>query len=106
MIPPLVDALKRTKRIGERVITTHEMGIFKHINRICKKNHLPEVGWHGLRHSFCSLYFHLEIDREICRSVGGWANDATMEKIYHHIYKSDIVAQTRKVADFYHEKIK
>lgn len=55
------------------------------INSICKALGFPQVGWHGLRHSFASLMYYCAISPlEACR-IGGWSNVNTMLKIYTHL---------------------
>ena len=52
IIPPLRAAFESASREGELVVNMAPNAIMLHINRICKRNGLPEVGLHGLRHSF------------------------------------------------------
>jgi integrase len=68
----------------------HPSAILNGINRVCRSAGLPEVGIHGLRHSFASLAYHLNMPEKIAMQIGGWENDATMKKIYTHVAKSDI----------------
>ena len=63
--------------------------IYKQVNKVCKDNNLPLVGVHGLRHSFASLAYHLQIPEQIAMEIGGWSDVATMRKIYTHIAKED-----------------
>ena len=101
LIPPLYDALERAERTGEYVVATSPMTIYRHINRICENNGLPTVGIHGLRHSFASLAYHLNMPEKIAMQIGGWANDQTMRKIYTHIAENDIAAQTEMLTAFF-----
>ncbi len=63
--------------------------ISAHINRICRQAELPEVGVHGLRHSFASLALHLGLPPEAAMEIGGWSDLCTMRRIYTHISKQD-----------------
>lgn len=90
IIPPLQAALDAAPRRSEYVITITSNWIYKSINRICAKHDLPEVGIHGLRHSFASLAFHLNMPEKVAMQIGGWANDQTMKKIYTHLSQADI----------------
>ena len=71
------------------------------INRICKKEGLPEVGVHGLRHSFASLAYHLGVPEKIAMEIGGWANSQTMHKIYTHISKADAERYVTQMSAFF-----
>lgn len=90
IIPPLQAALEDAPRCGKYVITITSNWIYKSINRICAQHDLPEVGIHGLRHSFASLAFHLNMPEKVAMQIGGWANDQTMKKIYTHLSQADI----------------
>lgn len=101
LIPPLKEALKGAKHNGEYIVTMGYTGIYKGINRVCGRNNLPEVGIHGLRHSFASLAYHLGISEKVAMEIGGWANDQTMRKIYTHIAKSDMEKQSAAFVNYF-----
>lgn len=73
------------------------------MNRICADNQLPEVGIHGLRHSFASLCYHLNVPEKAVMQIGGWANDATMRRIYTHLAQRDMEKNIRSLKDFFAE---
>ena len=101
IIPPLMDALQRTEHRGEYVVTLTGGWICTRINEICAANGLPEVGNHGLRHSFASLAYHLQIPEKIAMEIGGWADDGTMHKIYTHLAQKDIAKRAQDFSDFF-----
>lgn len=85
MIPRLYELIKETD-----VYVPYKPDTLRtYINRICRQNNLPETSVHGLRHSFCSLCFHLGVPPEQCMVWGGWKELSTMNKIYKHISSSD-----------------
>ena len=104
IIPPLKQALLQADRKGEYVITVAPNSIYTYINRICKANGLPEIGIHGLRHSFASLAYHLKMPEKVAMQIGGWANDQTMRKIYTHLAKEDLKKHTQSFTDFFKEE--
>lgn len=61
--------------------------LYANINKVCTKAGLPEVGVHGLRHSFASLCHHLNVQEEEAMEIGGWKDVDTMRKIYTHTYE-------------------
>lgn len=101
IIPPLGAALERTPVCSEYVVTMTANGIYKHINRICADNGLPEVGIHGLRHSFASLAFKLGMPEKVAMQIGGWANDQTMRKIYTHLAQEQIADHSQDFVNFF-----
>lgn len=76
-------------------------GLWKAVNRVCKKAGLPQVGLHGLRHSFASLAVHLGIPEETTMVIGGWSDFTTMRKIYTHISNRDMKNHTDAFKSFY-----
>ena len=90
IIPPLHAALSLAPRKGEYIVNYSSNWIYKSINKLCAENNLPEVGIHGLRHSFASLAFHLNMPEKVAMQIGGWANDATMKRIYTHLSQASV----------------
>lgn len=101
IIPPLLDALKSVENRGEYVCTITGDTALKYIKRTCNENGLPEVGLHGLRHSFASLAYHLRIPEMIAAEIGGWDDLGTMHKIYTHLAQADIVNQSQVFSDYF-----
>lgn len=101
IIPPLLTALQSKQHRGEYVVTMTANGIYKQINRVCAANGLPEVGIHGLRHSFASLAVHLKMPEKVAMEIGGWADDQTMRKIYTHISQRDIASHAEIFTGFF-----
>lgn len=104
MIPQLTEALSAAPHHSNYVVTMHPSAILNGINRTCAKAGLPEIGIHGLRHSFASLAYHLGMPEKIAMQIGGWENDATMRKIYTHAAKSDILKYQNIMSEFYGSK--
>ena len=103
MIPALYDALSAVpeeKRIG-RVITVNGNTVLYEVNKACRSAGLPEVGTHGLRHSFASLAYHLGMSELETMQLGGWADHDTMREIYTHLAAEDRLKAINKMAAFY-----
>lgn len=101
IIQPLYEALnEKDKRTGA-VVDLSTSGMYKGINRLCEENGLPAVGVHGLRHSFASLAYHLQIPEKIAMQIGGWANTQTMHRIYTHVGQKEISKQANKFTSFF-----
>jgi integrase len=101
VIPRLTELLSGKKG---RLITTNPTTLYGLINGLCKKNGLPEVGVHGLRHSFASLAYHLKWSESTTMREGGWANTETVHRIYTHLASQDADADIQKMQQFYAEK--
>lgn len=104
LIPPLKAALQMKEHRGEYVTTMTANGIYKAVNRICENAGLPKVGIHGLRHSFASLAYHLNIPEKVAMEVGGWADNQTMHKIYTHVSQKNVTEHAAAFTDFFNPK--
>lgn len=105
MIPALavaLDAVPPEKRTG-LIYDANPTTLYWRINTICAKNGLPEVGVHGLRHSFASLAYHLGLSAQETMELGGWADSDTMLKIYTHLAQADRLKSQNKIATFFEE---
>lgn len=104
MIQPLRESLEAVEDKHGPVITMNINYLYVRINRICEENGLPKVGLHGLRHSFASLAYHLNMKAKTTMKIGGWSNDQTMNKIYTHLAKSDITQEAEAFTSFFNFK--
>ena len=106
MIPRLkvlLESVPKAKRKG-KLYTQPENYLWAEINRICRENNLPEIGCHGLRHSFCSLAAHVGMSEAECMAIGGWKSPDVMRRIYQHISDADKLKAENKVAQFFSDQ--
>lgn len=106
LIPELLDALESVpeeERKG-RVITINGNSILYEVNKACRAAGVPEVGTHGLRHSFASLAYHLGMPEEWTMRRGGWADHNTMRKIYTHFSDKDELYGDNEMKRFFSNK--
>lgn len=103
MIPQLYDALQAAEKNkqDDPVVPLSYNAIFSGINRTCKNAGLPEVGIHGLRHSFASLAYHLGMPEKIAMQIGGWSDNQTMHKIYTHVAQADLLSAQNAMLSYY-----
>ena len=97
MIPRLLEISSNLNDIKE----LHPNTVRDNINRICRNNELPEVGIHGLRHSFASLAYHLKIPESFVMQIGGWSDYLTVRRIYTHLAQRDILKSQNAMTDFF-----
>jgi len=83
------------------VVTQRPNTIFRQINKVCESSGLPLVGVHGLRHSFASLAYHLQMPEKIAMQIGGWADRETMSEIYTHLSQKDVSKYADEMKQFY-----
>lgn len=101
IIPPLLAALQAVESKQGPVVTISGDACLDQVKKICKSNGLPTVCLHGLRHSFASLAYHLQIPEMIAAEIGGWNDLGTMHKIYTHLAKKDIAERSQQFLDYF-----
>lgn len=101
MIPRLAEMLAELPRSREHLVCCNPNTIWAQVNRTCRSAGLPEIGTHGLRHSFASLAYSLGVSEEATMRMGGWKDIQTMRKIYTHISKVDLASAAKRMSEFY-----
>lgn len=102
-IPRLYTVLSELEPKEGFVIKAHPETPYRQIQKICRENNLPLVGWHGLRHSFASLCYSRGINELTCMKLGGWSDYQTMRTIYTHLSDSDTQQGIEKLQEFFEE---
>ena len=106
MIPRLTELVKEHKGAKtDYLVSCHPNSIYREINKICDKNNLPQIGCHGLRHSFVSLAYHLHWSEVATMKVAGYSDYATMRKIYTHLAESDKTADVQSMSAFFSKNL-
>lgn len=101
MMDELYDALEAAQQPEGLVVTCHSDTIRQSVQHICRANGLPSVSIHGLRHSFASLAYSLEVPEEYTMAIGGWHDNQTMRRIYTHIAQADMARYEDKFSGFF-----
>lgn len=101
LIPQLRAAVEAADKRTEFAVTCNPNTIYNSTNRACRKVGLPEIGAHGLRRSFASLAYHLNLPEEVTMKAGGWSDIYTMRKIYTKISEKDITDQGQVYEAFF-----
>lgn len=104
IIPPLMEALLAVDDKTGRVVKMGADTALKQVKKVCKDTGITVVDLHGLRHSFASLAYHLEIPEMIAAEIGGWEDLGTMHNIYTHIAKSDIAKRSQDLQNYFTKK--
>ena len=102
MIPRLLFLLKEQKQSNGYIVTVHENTIRREIKRACERAGLPNVGCHGLRHSFASLALvGLNMPQDVVMRIGGWDNPQTMKTVYTHVSQKTIGDYAKQAKSFF-----
>lgn len=103
VIPRLKEVMKG--KTG-RLVTTNPTTLYGSINGLCRKCGLPEVGVHGLRHSYISLCFHLGWNIQTVMLEGGYSNTQTVNEIYRHLAAQDANDDVKKMQNYFASKLR
>lgn len=103
MIPELMVYLASTPQEARHgvLVDCKPHNIADRINAACRLADVPEVGTHGLRHSFASLAYHLGMSELQTMELGGWSNTQTMHGIYTHLAAADRLKAENKISKFF-----
>ena len=103
MIPQLLSALQAVEDKTGSVAKLNQTSMLKDVKRTCQQAKVTEVTNHGLRHSFASLCYHLDISERQLMAWGGWSDYATMHKIYIRLAASDESDAAKNIENFFSE---
>lgn len=84
-----------------KLVTTNPTTLYGLVNKLCAKNNLPQVGVHGLRHSFASLAYHLGWSEMTTMREGGWSDPSVVHNIYTHLAAQDANEDIQRMKKFY-----
>lgn len=105
-IPILISRLRQLAQdIGvdeaQKQIPKTYSGIARPLIKICEENNLKYTTMHGLRHTFASLCYSLQIPEEDTMRFGGWADPNVMRRIYTHLAEKDRNDSVSKLRKFF-----
>ena len=104
IVIPRLNELIRCKE--GRLLTTNPTTLYGSINALCRRNNLPEVGVHGLRHSFASLAYHLKWSEATTMREGGWSDPKVVHDIYTHLAARDASVDITTMIEYYADKMR
>ena len=99
--PRLLDLLREQKGEGP-VVTSHPNTLYDQVNATCREAGVPEVGVHGLRHTFGSAAWAAGVDLLTTAKLGGWSTSdlTTLRTIYTHLSQQQVADGVSKLRDF------
>lgn len=72
----------------DHVVDIKGNGLYKRLKVILRKNNLPDIRFHDLRHTAASVMLMLNIPDLYAQRRGGWATNHTMKAVYQHLMDS------------------
>ena len=109
-IPVMINRVNEIiEELGEKAqkqIPKTESCLTKNLKRISKDAKIKYVSPHGLRHTFASLCYSLQISEAMTMKFGGWSDAGVMRKIYTHLAEKDKTDAEEKLKGFFDSKNK
>lgn len=93
-------AAKKTAET-EHVVEATGNCLYLRLKRILKKNNLPDIRFHDLRHTSASVMAMLNVPNLYAQKRGGWATPNTMRKVYQHTMDSKRSAVDAQIDSFF-----
>ena len=104
MIPQLIEALKAVPNKTGPVVTIRGGTLLDDIKRACIKAGVTVVSNHGLRHSFASLCYYLDIPERQIQEWGGWKDSIILHRIYIRLAASMETENQKTFTKFFKTK--
>lgn len=87
-VPVLIDRVNDLAKASPSkgyLIRQSAESVSRRVDSLCEELGFPNVGFHGLRHSFASLAYYVGLSELETMRLGGWKDPAVMRKIYTHL---------------------
>lgn len=82
----ILEKLAAARQTGSspRVVPLSSESMYKRLKTILRRNGLPDIRFHDLRHTAASIMLTLNIPDKYAQARGGWATNHTMKTVYQH----------------------
>ena len=105
-VPIMIPRLSILIQEQQFPIVAHDMTLNKHLKRVCNELGISPITFHGLRHSFASLAYHLHWTEKSTMQIGGWSTPDVVHEIYTHLAKKDSNDDVERMRVFYRDECK
>ena len=101
----IMDKLRAAKELAptDHVVDIRGNGLYKRLKIILRKNNLPDIRFHDLRHTAASVMLMLNIPDLYAQRRGGWATNHTMKAVYQHLMDSKRSAVDTAIDNYFYE---
>lgn len=104
-IPPYIQKLIYATE-SDQLVTMSGRAIYYRLDRLLKKNGLPHITFHDLRHVNASVMALLRIPDKYAMERGGWKTDTVMKNIYQHTFTEEREAADAVVDSYFENALK
>ena len=90
---------------SERVVPLSSESMYKRLKTILRRNGLPDIRFHDLRHTAASVMLTLNIPDKYAQARGGWSTDHTMKNVYQHMMAAKRRSVDEAIDQYYYDLI-
>lgn len=89
----------------DRLVTLSAKAVANRFTYMLKKNGLPHMSFHDLRHVNASVMAMLNVPDKYAMERGGWKTDKIMKGTYMQTYRAERIAVDQKIDDYFNNFI-
>lgn len=86
---------------SDRVILLSGASMYGRLKTVLRKNGLPDIRFHDLRHTAASVMLTLNIPDKYAQARGGWSTPSTLKTVYQHMMASKRNAVDEMIDAYY-----
>lgn len=103
----VIDKLQEAKKTAttDYVVNIKGNCLYRRLKVILKKNGLPDIRFHDLRHTSASVMLALNIPDKYAQKRGGWSTPNTLRKVYQHTMAAKRSAVDDAIDGYFYELI-
>lgn len=103
-LPPYIKGLIEEVKT-DQLVTLSGHAIYQKFTRLLKKNNLPHMTFHDLRHVNASVMALLHIPDKYAQERGGWSTDHIMKEVYTQTFSRERQAVDDTIDAYFYEKL-
>lgn len=101
-LPPYI--LKLINQVdGDIIVDMSHQQLHRKWTNLLKKNNLPHITFHDLRHINASVMAMLNIPDKYAQERGGWKTDNIMKSVYQQTFSSERRNVDQKINNYFEE---
>lgn len=90
---------------GDYIVSLSGQAIYKRWTRLLKKEGIPHITFHDLRHVNASVMHLLDIPDKYAMERGGWKTDKTMKAVYQNVFSEERLEVDKKVNAYFEDLV-
>ena len=103
-IPPYIRKLIEQVD-GDQLVQLSGKAVSNRFTYMLKKNNLPHMSFHDLRHVNASVMSFLSIPTEYAMDRGGWSSPKVMQGTYMQVYNSERIKVDNTIDEYFETEL-